>query len=296
LRRIIISGATLVALVGAAAALAAGDFNSYNAMETFCTSTPSFSSKTCAPVPAGSKAHPVPGAIHELWAAHGLNGHNTAPLTRIVARMYGIKTDAKDFPVCTAKMINNAGNTGGWTKVCPKGAEIASGPVNALFVPYNQPTTPNPPQCNPWLTIWNGGVQQGRQVQVFFFEEFPYAPGPQYTCLGGGVKTGAAAAYNGYVTNSSSANHNTWSINIPLPPDVSTMAGGIHGVYASLVKLNVVYKKLTKKTHGHTVAYGASIGCKAGKRPYSFTFYAQNYQGQSPHTQTTTVPHTAVCK
>jgi hypothetical protein len=284
LRRIIISGAALAVLVGAGVAIAASnDFNSYTATETF------------SPSAAGSPKHPSGLSIHELWNAKGLNGSNTAPLTRIVAKMYGIKTDAKDFPTCTAKKINAAGNAKGWNKVCPKGSLIASGPVNSLFVPFNNGKAANPPQCNPWLSIYNGGVQKGAPVQVFFFSEFPDAPGPQYSCLSGAVHTGAAAAYNGYVTNPSSANHNIWSINIPLPANVSTSAGGIHGVYASLVKLNVTYKKLSRTVNGHKVAYGASIGCKAGKRPYSFTFYAQNYQGSSPHTQTTTISHIAAC-
>jgi hypothetical protein len=293
LRRTVTSGALLVVLLGAAAAFAAGEFNNYRATEIFCQSTPAFTSNSCAPVAAGSRRHPVPGAIHELWTANGSNGHQTAPLTHIVARMYGIKTDAKDFPTCTAKTINTAGNSGGWNQVCPKGSEIASGPVNSLFVPYNDATAQNPPHCNAWLSIYNGGVQNGTQVQVFFFSEYPDAPGPQYSCVSGAEPTGAAPAYNGYATNPSSANHNTWSINIPVPVYVCTAA--CQGWAISLVKLNVVYAKLTDEKNGHTVAYEESIGCKKGERPYSFTFYAQNYQGQSPAHQTTTVSHTTTC-
>jgi len=281
LRRIIISGAALAVLVGGGVAFAAAnDFNSYTATQTF------------SPSSAGSPKHPVPISIHEVWHAKGNNGHNTAPLTRIVAKMYGVKTDGKDFPKCTAKTINEQNGHGGkWNKVCPKGSLIPSGPVNSLFVPGSNATASNPPQCNPYLSIYNGGPT----TQVFFFSEYPDAPSPKYSCLNGAVKTGAAAAYNGYVTEPSSSNHNVWTINIPLPPNVSTSAGGIKGVYASLVKLDVLYKKLTAKKNGHTIAYGASIGCKNGKRPYSTTFYAQNYQGQSPQHQTTTISHVAAC-
>lgn len=295
MRRIIIGSATLVALVGAAVAIAASsDFNSYNANEQFCAKTPQISSTSCSPAKAGSPKKPKGFATHELWTAKGNNGHKTAPLTRVVATIYGERTDAKDFPKCTASMINNAGNNKGWTKVCPKGSEIGQGPVNALFVPSNNPTAPGSP-CNPYLTIWNGGVQNGKQVQVFFFEEYPDAPGQQYTCLNGAVHTGSAPAYNGYATNASKHNGNTWTIDIKLPPSVSTTPGGIHGVYASLEKLNVVYRNLSKRVNGKTLLFGASIGCKHGKRPYSFTFYAQNYQGQSPSTQKTKVSHTASC-
>jgi hypothetical protein len=284
LRRIITIGAALTVLVSAAVAVAAaGNFNSYTATESF------------SPAKAGTPAKPSAFTVAEHWTASGNNGHQTAPLTRIVAKIYGERTNGKDFPTCTAAKINGAGNAHGWNKACPGGetgpALIGQGPVKALFVAGSQPTEKNPPQCNPYLYIYNGG--QG--TQVFFFTEYPYAPGTQYTCLNGAVKTGAAGAYNGYVTQPSKSNGNMWQINIPLPANVSTSAGGIPNNYASLVKLDVTYAKKTIKKNGKTIAYGASIGCKSGKRPYSFTFYAQNYQGQSPHTQTTTVSHTAGC-
>jgi hypothetical protein len=183
-------------------------------------------------------------------------------------------------------MINSAGNTRGWNKVCPKGSLIGQGPVKSLFVPNKHPTAPGS-ACDPYLTVYNGGAH----TQVFFFEDYPQAPGPQYTCLQGGVHTGAAPAYNGHISYTGK----TWVETIPLPPTVSTTPGGIHGVYASLIKLDVTYKKMTKKVHGKTIGYAESIACKNGKRPYSFTFTADNYKGFSPPTQTTTVSHSAKC-
>lgn len=283
MRRIITTGATLAVLVGAAAAFAAAsDFNSYTAKMTFTPST------------AGSPAHPSPFAVAEHWTATGTHGHKTAPLTRIITKIYGESTDAKDFPVCTAAMINSAGNGKGWNKVCPKGSLIGQGPVESYFVAQSTPTAPNPPRCNPLLSIYNGGkgTYKGKSVteQVFFFSE-----DATHQCLSGAVKTGAAPAYPGYVTQPSAGNGNMWTIDIPLPVQVSTEAGGNKGVYASLIKLDVTFPTKTAKVHGKTVAYGASIGCKAGSRPYTTTFYAQNYVGQSPHTQTTTVPGTGKC-
>jgi hypothetical protein len=295
LRRIITIGTALAVLVGTAVAFAAtNDFNSYKATEQFCKTTPTVQSTTCAPSAAGSKQKLAPFGAHELWQANGTHGHKTAPLTDIVAKVYGEVTDAKDFPKCTAKMINSAGNSRGWNKVCPRGSLIARGPVNALFVPASNPNPPSSPTCNPLLNVYNGGVgtHNGHptQEQVFFFTE-----DAQHPCLGGAVPTGSAPAYNGYITPASSGNGNTWSIDIPQPPQTSTEAGGQKGVYASLVKLNVVYFKISKKKNGKTIYYSASNGCKGKSRPYSFTFKAQNYQGQSPHTQTTTVKHTAPC-
>jgi hypothetical protein len=275
-------GTAVAVLLGAAVAYAAGSFNTYTASESF------------SPSAAGSAKKPSALSIHETWVAKGTNGHPTAPLTKIVAKIYGMKTDGKDFKVCTAKTINNAGaKNGTWNKACPGGetgpALIGQGPVNAEFV------SPNPPytvagQCNPYLYIYNGGGN----TQVFFFTETPFAPSPKYTCLGGAVHTGAATAYNGTATQPTKGNGETWTLTIPLPPSVSTNAGGTH-LYASLVKLNVTYAKKTEKKHGKTIAYGASFACKGGKRPYSFQFTAQNYNGLSPKTGTVTVSHTDSC-
>ncbi|HEY1522895.1 MAG TPA: hypothetical protein VGF70_07760 [Solirubrobacteraceae bacterium] len=279
MRRTIIMGAALAVLAGGGLAFAAAnDFNSYTASETF------------NPPAAGSKSHPSTLSIHELWTAKGNNGHNTAPLTKIVAKIYGMKTDGKDFPTCTASKINTAGNTNGmWNKVCPKKSLIGQGPVNSVLVSPNGPTSHGVP-CNPYLFIYNGG--QGSQV--FFFTETPFAPSSQYTCVGGAVKTGSAPAYTGTITQPGKSNGNTWTLTIPLPTTVSTNAGGT-GLYASLEKLNVSYGKLTTKKNGKTVAYGASVACKGGKRPWSFTFYAQNYKGQSPPKQTTTIAKSDSC-
>jgi hypothetical protein len=281
LRRITIIGSVALAvLAGATAAFAAaGAFNSYTATETFSANT------------AGSVQHPSPVSFREVWIAKGNNGHVAAPITKVVSKTYGIRTNGDKFPTCSASKINSAGNAKGWSKVCPRGSLIASGPVNSLFVSQTSPTATNSPQCNPWLSVYNGGGK----TQTFFFSEYPNAPSPKYTCLGGAIPTGAAAAYTGHVTQPSASNGNMMTVDIPLPASVSTAAGGMRGVYASLVKLDVTYKKLTRKVNGKTVAYAESIGCHNGTRPYSFAFSAQNYKGQSPATGTTPVNGTASC-
>jgi hypothetical protein len=84
-------------------------------------------------------------------------------------------------------------------------------------------------------------------------------------------------------------------VDIPLPANVSTSAGGIPNNYAALVHLHVTYKQVSTKKNGKTVYYGESIGCKSGQRPYSFQFTAQNFVGLSPHTQTETVTGSQAC-
>jgi hypothetical protein len=271
LRRIIIIATALVALVLAAVALA--DFNSYTATLAF------------TPGKAGTKAKPSPFAETQVWTAHGSNGNQAGPITKIVTKEYGVQGDGKDFPVCTDTMINNAGDAGGWNKVCPAGSLIATGYANALFIPPADPKAAGTP-CNPYLSVYNGG--QGKQT--FFFSEYPDAPNSSFTCAGGAIKTGSAAAYTGtYVTHG-----NEYVNTLVVPAAESTMAGGTP-LYAALIKLVVNWKKITKKVHGKVVAAQSSFACKKGKRPYSFTFTAQNYSGQSPSTGTSTVSHVAKC-
>jgi hypothetical protein len=275
--RRIIGGTVLALLAGGAIALAAGNFNTYKATETF------------TPNHAGSKSKPAAfSAIAENWSAGGTHGRPAAPLIKIVAKNYGMVTNGKQFPTCTSSKINANGNkpgNKGWNKICPKGSLIGQGPVSAEFV------NPNPPynvvgQCNPYLYIYNGGPK----TQVFFFTEYPYAPSKSYRCLGGHVVTGAAPAYDGTVSYIGK----TWVLTIPLPPTVSNNAGGT-GLFASLVKLHVVYSHATLRKNGKTIHYGQSIACSSGKRPYSFAFTAQNFNEQSPHTQTVTVNGTQSC-
>lgn len=274
MRRIIMIVTALAVLGGTAAYAASSDFNSYTASLTF------------SPSKAGSAKSPSPFSMREVWTAKGNNGNQAGPLTHIVSKIYGIVADGKDFPKCTDSTINNGGKSGKWDKVCPKGSLVAEGPVNSFLVGASTPKTPGAP-CNPYLHVYNGGQNR----LVFFFVSGPFSPNPsKYQCAG--TTTGTSAPPYDATIKQQGAVQVT---NIPLPAYVSTRAGNIPGAYADLVRLDITFKKLTKKVHGKTVAFQSSTACKAGSRPYSFVFTATNYQGQSPPTQTTTVSHSAKC-
>lgn len=309
-RRTLVAACVSSVLVGAAVAYAAGGFNSYTATEAFCANTPSFGGlsgidATCgssAAASAGTSADPVPMAIHEYLTAKGNNGSQAAPLTQIVARVYGEVTDAKDFPVCTPEMIDHAGSTKGWNKVCPSRSLIGTGSMDGALVSGSdgEPAEP-PPTCDSYVNIYNGGVHtyhgKPTQEQAFFFSYYPVAPGTQYTCTaphGGMAMTGDVPAFAGYITPASSTNGELWRIRIPLPTAASTNVAGVN-IYLSPRNLNIVYRKLTTVKSGHTVAYTASFACDNGQRPYSFTLDARNYQDDTPPTETTTISHKPVC-
>jgi len=275
LRRIIIIGTAVAVLCSAAVALAAGNFDTFTATSTFSPST------------AGSETHPSLLTLTEHWTAKGSSGGNAAPLTKIVAKVYGLTYNGKDFPTCSAAKINAAGSSGQWDKVCPKGSYIGGGAVEAQLTP---PASGTGTACDPYLRIFNGGPT----TQTFFFVVSPWTDSAgtvpsSRTCAG--TKTGVAcAAYSGTLSHSGK----TAVLTIKLPGCASTNAAGL-GLYAALQKLDVTYNKLTTKVNGKVIGYGESVACLGNKRPYSITFTAQNYKGHSPPTQTTTINHTATC-
>ena len=103
-----------------------------------------------------------------------------------------------------------------------------------------------------------------------------------------GLKTGAAAPWVGRI--SSSGGYAVLSV--PLPADISTEAGGIPGVYGSLIKEALTYPDLKTKVHGKTVGFNEFVGCLHGKRPWSITFTATNGSGTS---ETKTVNGSSGC-
>ena len=282
MRRTITIGAALAVLAGTGVAFAAAGFNNYKATENFCKTTPSSPTvKTCAPAVAKG-----PVSLTEHWQASGNSdsgNSNARPITKIVVKNYGVKTNGAAFPTCTATQINNAGNAKNWNAVCPKGSLIGGGPVSAELLASSG--TGAPGQCHPYLFVYNGG----KSTQTFLFAVSPQAPGPQYTCSGS--KTGTScAAYTGKVAYT--GGYGVTTINVP--PCASTQAAGLTGVYASLHTLDVNYPDKTKGKGG--VTYLQSVACKGSSRPYSTTFTAAPFTtppGQKP--ETTTVSGTSKC-
>jgi hypothetical protein len=164
-------------------------------------------------------------------------------------------SNAKYFPSCSiAKITAAKADTG-----CPKGALVATGPVTAMLGPPNlaQPGTP----CDPLLHVWNAGPGK---LAFFFLTD------ATHSC--GSLHTGATLPYPGFIKQQGK----NLVTDVPLPPDVSTSAGNLNGVYGSLIQEVLTWKNLTKKVNGKTVGIQQSVGCKAGKRPFSVKFTANN--------------------
>lgn len=245
MRRVVMIGTAVAMLVGAGAAYAAL-YNSYTGSKLIF-----------APRVAGSKAHPVPIGQTEILKASAPSGERAAPLMDIKTTIYGVVSNGGKLPKCTAGIIEAAGAAGGYDKACPKGSLIAQGPVSSLLGPGSDPSASSGTACNPFLHVYNGGAHS----QVFFF-----TTDATHQCAG--LVTGQTAPYVGHI----SRHGMKWTLDVPLPPDISTKVANQPGLYGSLITETLVYNK---GTH-----YMDAIGCGRGhKRPYSIRFTDQDYNG-----------------
>ncbi len=249
LKRIIIIGTAFAVLIGASVAYAA--LNTYTAKLTF-------SSK------AGSKKKPVPISLTEtLTADNATAGSRAAPLINIKTTMYGVVSDSKDFPTCSFNTILKGPK---FNTNCPAKSQVASGKVNSLLGPTDLSQGGGP--CNPGLTVYNAG-----KGKLWFF----------FTAVGtqcGQLHTGSTQPYPGTAKQVGK----NLVVNVPLPPFVSTAVAGQTGVYGSLIKQVLTFKKLTAKVKGKTVGFLSSVGCKGKSRPYSVAYTATN--GSTKETKT----------
>jgi hypothetical protein len=266
LRRIVIIGTALAVLGAATAAVAATQLNSYKANLAY------------SPTKAGSGSKPVPVGYTETYDVASLTpGNRAAPLVDIKTTIYGLRSNGNlsAFPKCTASQIT--ANHLRWDKGCPKGSLVAQGTVNAKLGAAATLVGAGTP-CNLVLHAYNGG----HNTIVFFFVIQP----PKYTC--GSLKTGASAPYFGKVSQKGKS----LVVDVVLPPDVSTKAGNLAGVYGSLIHEKLKWANLTAKVKGKTVGLRESFGCKSGKRPWSVTFTAVNQGTKLPPV---TVSKTSPC-
>ncbi len=242
----VFAATALVALVVVGVALAAS-LNTYSATITAKQNS------------AGTPAKPVALGFTQKLSAK-FSGGNTAPLaaplTDIKVSLPKVKFNAKGFPVCTAAKIASAGTDAG----CPKGALIATGPVTAELYAPKTATTPigTPVSCDPVLDAWNAG---NGKVTDFF--KIPAG----HQCAG--LQTGAVAPWTGSLKESGT----TLIYDTPLPPPVSTNAGNL-GLFSALESETITFAKLTLTKGAKTTPFFESIGCVAGKRPYTVSFTA----------------------
>ena len=240
MRRIIIIGVAIAVLGSAAAAWASSsDPNTYGG------------SISVSPAKAGKPKRPViDGWTQNIAVSSNQTNKTAAPLTDIKTWIYGLTVNTKLEPTCSSSKIENSLGTG-----CPGKSLVASGTVQSTLGASSRNPNQSEP-CDVNLRVFNGG----KNYVWFFFISPSLAQCP--------APTGSAHPYKGTFSRS----HGNLVLNVPLPPDVSIMAGGLPNTYASLDNEHLVWKKITKRVKGKKVGYFSSVGCKAGKRPWKVTY------------------------
>lgn len=230
---------------------------------------------------AGSMAKPVPVAMSETLGMASTTPSNVgAPLVDIKTTTYGVRApNARFFPTCTvAKISGNNGNNGKWNNVCPKGSLVATGFVDAaLTSPASNLAGPGAP-CHLGLWVYNGGPGK----LTFFFTTTPAQ------C--DGLTTGDAAPWLGTVHQAGKY----LVTDVPEPADVSYNAGNV-GLFGSLQKEVLHFRRMTVKKGKKIYPYIESFGCLKRTRPYTITYTATESNTGSPTVGSATVRGKAGC-
>jgi hypothetical protein len=258
-RTLVIALSAVAALILAASAYAA--INTYQANISLTTKK------------AGTASKPVPLGFNLDLQAAGTHGNRSAVLLDIKTKIYGVVFDGKDFPTCSLNKIATAKND----TVCPKGAEVATGSIQATLG-SNTDFKKAGAACDPNLDVWNSG--QGKLT--FFFVDTP-----THQCLGGALHTGSTGPYP--ATYKEQGKYSV--MDIPIPGYIDFPVQGLDG---SLSNEHLTFLKSTRKVHGKTVAAIASVACKGSKRPYSVVFKS-TLPPAGPATETHTISKSAPC-
>jgi hypothetical protein len=225
---------------------------------------------------AGTAAKPVPTGYTENLGVQGTDGNRPGVQLVIKTRIYGLQEDGKDFPTCSLAEIAAAQNDAG----CPRGAEVATGYIDATLGSATNFAVAGQ-ACDPELDVWNSG--QGKLT--FFFVDTA-----THQCLGGQLRTGQVAPYAATYREQGKY----LALTVPVPDSVNYPLGTSGGVVGSLEGEHLTYFKRTRRLDGRTVAITSSIGCEAGKRPYSATLES-TLPPAGPATETRTVSKSASC-
>jgi hypothetical protein len=254
LRRKVMTITVLCLLVGAAVAYAAAGPNSYaGTNQTFDKGV-------------GSAAHPIGVGFKQTLAAKNTDSTKAAEvLIDIKTKIYGLVSNAKSFPTCSASKMSAQKSD----SFCPKLSKFASGHVDAKL---GDPTLAmsNRIPCKPDLDVFHAG---GNKLWFFFTTK--------NTLQCAGLTTGVTPPYPGTITQQGKFQ----VTDVPLPPVVSTKVAGQPNFYGSLVHETLNWIKVKTTKNGKTISNNVSVGCKNGKRPWSITF-TSTPDGHTKHTQT----------
>ncbi|MGH2870910.1 MAG: hypothetical protein ACRDL5_00400 [Solirubrobacteraceae bacterium] len=275
MRRIvpIVTALCAAALILAGAAFASGHASRRHATSSTAINTYSTSIKFTTKA-AGTAKKPVAIGYTQDIKAAGTQGNRTAVLLDLKTRIYGLVSNLKDFPTCSAAKIVAATDD----TVCPKGAEVATGGITAVLGSEQNFQAAGSP-CTPLLHVWNSGPGK---LTFFFVDQ------GSHQCIG--LHTGQVGPYPATLKQQGKY----MLLDVPIPTYVDFPVAGVAG---SLMTEHLVWRKATTKVHGKTVPLFGSVACTGKTRPYSQSFKATlpSSTGGAATTQSATLSKKAAC-
>jgi hypothetical protein len=199
----------------------------------------------------GSRSRPTALSFNQHFRLKAANpGSLTGIVSKVKTEISGVKVDARGFPTCSARHVNNW-KKASYASVCNKRALVASGSITAQLGTATN-FTPQGLNCDPVLYVWNAG----RGKLTFFFETTK-----THQCLGGQITTGQTPAFTARYRQKG----NNLLVTIPVPRAVTHI-----GPYlASVSSEHLKWRSTTDNGHRDIL----STGCH-GKRHFSYTFSA----------------------
>jgi hypothetical protein len=207
------------------------------------------------PAKAGSKKKPVALRLDFDYTVGEQSGQRPSPVKRYTIGFYGLRTNGKLFPACTAAKINAAQSDSG----CPKGSLVGTGAVSNAAGATSNPADKTIP-CDLDLSIYNSG----RNRAALFLHGGP----PQCAVT---ISQAIDAKFVRFAGHGS-------ALQFEVP---AALLHPIPGVDNAVVRVKASIKKLRRKGHG----YFESIACQGAKRPIQVTFLTEAGQTSKASTK-----------
>jgi hypothetical protein len=249
MRKVAVLGAAVAAvMLACAAAVFAAQVNTYTV------------EGTTSPAKPGSKKKPVPIGLNFDYTVGEEAGQRPSPVSRYTIGFYGMQSNGRLFPKCTAQQINAAQSDAN----CPKGSLVGSGSVtNAAGATDNPADTSIP--CNLGLRIYNGG--QGKAA-LYLFGNPPQCVIP------------ISQAIDARYVRTFGGKGQALQFSVP-----SNLLHPVSGIDNAVTNVRSTIKKLTTKSKGRTRGYFESIRCQKGHRPIAVDFLTEAGQSSTAGTK-----------
>ncbi len=248
MRKLVGMGAAAAAvMLGAAAVVYAQQVNSYTV------------EGSTTPARAGTPKKPVPISVNFGYTVGEESGQRPSPVQRYTIGFYGMRSNGRLFPKCTAQQINAAQSD----RNCPRGSLVGQGSVTNAAGATADPSDKSIP-CNLNLRVYNSGQNR---AALYLFGNPPACVIP----ISQAIDARYVRAFNG----------RGQALQFSVP---ANLLHPVPGVDNAVTNVTSTIRKLTRRVRGRVRGYYESVRCDGNERPISVTFLTE--AGQTSTTTT----------